>query len=598
MPVIRWVLTVALIVASAATQAAWPEQHQSAGQNVVIVKIGPDWGDRAPQIRAMVEAIPFARIGNEHADYEITPKPDFPLDLLVIDATEPEEDWERINPYGDTIQEVLGPVRFEVGNLTFPDIAERLEQVLLRAARIAGLVAASKPQLDTIEACVEVRNGPVDSNCLPIFRLTPTNFDWENADSIRITNRGKAPIYVALLAMDRDLAIDAVTLIDEDKVVLIAPGVTISSKFLYELAIKEGDGQLILVSSSKPIDVESLTQLGPAEAGPNPAPLSISSDWALAATPFYDARERKAAMGGGTQVLAGMAPWMAALYSVVPYTRADIAEDARKPVGERQYLANRSAQERAHRCGGTYIGDNLVVTAAHCVAAGQYAGDGLSKVLSQRRIRLGTVMLGRGGSSYPIIGIAVHQGYTAGLQANDIALLLIGRDRGSNNALPTPALLPRRPVAASQKVMGFGWGYTGTVAPGADPLLNMVNELQHNPDILQVGQMVSLDWTRCRRKMGALLGDRMVCVTSAGLASGDPRAANVFSCRGDSGGPLISRQGDDDILVGVTNFSKGCGFKDYPSVYADVGKYVGWIGEAGRQLKPGAAIRVADPARR
>ncbi len=300
-------------------------------------------------------------------------------------------------------------------------------------------------------------------------------------------------------------------------------------------------------------------------------------------------------MGGGVNVMAGMAPWMAALYSTVPYTKVDFDEDAAQPPEKRQYLSNRSAEERAHRCGGTLIGGNLVVTAAHCVAKGQYAGEGFRKVFKQRRIRLGSADLGYGGATYPVTAIAVHAGYDPNGNANDIALLLIGEDRGSVRQVPAPALLPDGPVTAGAKVMGFGWGYTGTVKPGADPLLNMAAKLQHNPGVLQVGQMVTLDWKRCQKKVGNLLSPGMVCVTSPGIAAGDPRAKNVFSCRGDSGGPLIEKRGARDVLVGVTNWSMGCGYKDYPSVYADVGKYRAWIDAARALLKPGAAIRVPEP---
>ena len=70
---------------------------------------------------------------------------------------------------------------------------------------------------------------------------------------------------------------------------------------------------------------------------------------------------------------------------------------------------------------------------------------------------------------------------------------------------------------------------------------------------------------------------------------------NVFTCRGDSGGPLVRMTGKREELIGVTSWSMGCGYKDFPSVFTDVTKYRAWIQAARRQLAPGSAIRVPLP---
>lgn len=68
------------------------------------------------------------------------------------------------------------------------------------------------------------------------------------------------------------------------------------------------------------------------------------------------------------------------------------------------------------------------------------------------------------------------------------------------------------------------------------------------------------------------------------------------ACRGDSGGPLSRQIGEREELVGVTSWSMGCGYKDFPSVYTDVTKYRRWIAAAMQQLKPGAALRLNERA--
>jgi secreted trypsin-like serine protease len=109
--------------------------------------------------------------------------------------------------------------------------------------------------------------------------------------------------------------------------------------------------------------------------------------------------------------------------------------------------------------------------------------------------------------------------------------------------------------------------------------------------------MTSVTLDQCRRKLAALVAPGMVCMYSKAALEGAPSADGVFTCRGDSGGPLVRKVRGRDVLVGVVSWSMGCGYKDYPSVFTDVGSYARWIAAARAQLKPGMAIRTADPAR-
>ena len=52
------------------------------------------------------------------------------------------------------------------------------------------------------------------------------------------------------------------------------------------------------------------------------------------------------------------------------------------------------------------------------------------------------------------------------------------------------------------------------------------------------------------------------------------------SCTGDSGGPLISRQGEEEpmYLKGIVSFgARRCGEKGIPGVYTKVSEYIRWI---------------------
>lgn len=211
-------------------------------------------------------------------------------------------------------------------------------------------------------------------------------------------------------------------------------------------------------------------------------------------------------------------------------------------------------------------------------------------------MRIGTKRLGRGGTTLAIAGVAVPTGYTPGRQEHDIALLLLRPDRDTRRFAEERVRLGEKPIAPGTGVTAFGWGYTGVVAPDANPLFNIAEQLQRNPDQLRYGQMQALAWGACKRRLKAKLGSGMVCVVAPETETGAAPDTNVFSCRGDSGGPLVRKIGGVEELVGVTSWSLGCGYKDIPSVYTDVTKYRRWIEAAKRQLKPGAALRVDEKA--
>jgi secreted trypsin-like serine protease len=366
----------------------------------------------------------------------------------------------------------------------------------------------------------------------------------------------------------------------------------------------------MLLVSSRPFTVEELSQpapLKPSEAcqhgfsaqpcDPVMSAIALGDDLAVRSFQMLVSEEPLPMMGHGTDVTAEMAVWMAQFYSVLPYTREEIEADSKLPEDERQYLGLRNYEERQHRCGGTLIGPNLVLTAAHCVAKGQYAGAGLAKLLKQRRVRLGTRQLGKGGQSFAIAAVAVHAGYDPDLVNHDLALLLLRPDRGSGTDRQRPISVADRPLPGAADALAFGWGLTGAVAPNGNIMMSVDRRIQSNADVLQYGELTSVTLGQCRRKLASRVAPGMVCMYSKAALSGAPSADGVFTCRGDSGGPLVRKVAGRDQLVGVVSWSLGCGYKDYPSVFTDAGSYSRWIAAARAALKPGLAIRVADPAR-
>ncbi len=579
----------------------------------VRVRVDPAVGEQEAEIRELLSALPFVQYG-EPADYLITTKPDFPLDILLSDLNQPPDQWDRFD--SDKLpKEKPEPRQYAIGNLGIEGIGERLAAQLTAAARVRAVLDRSLGALQGVEAClVVVKLSGAEASAPECLSLdtdhAPRIIHEYEAKALIVRNGSDGDRYVALVAADGDLKMGSPGQSDEPKGHKLAPGQSL--EFIpravgnyYPL-----NPRLMLLVSGSAVPVDDLAQPAPlkptwpcnsdptaAECRPKLSGVALNHDVAVRSFQLVVADEPLPAMGGGADATARMAVWMAQFYSVIPYSPEEIAADAKLPEDQTQFLRWRSYEERQHRCGAALIGPNLVLTAAHCLAKGQYAGDGLAKVLKQRRVRLGSRKIGQGGQSFAIDGVAVHANYDPKRQSHDIALLLLRPDRGSGSIQPPPIAVANRPLAGGVDALGFGWGFTGAVAPNGNIMVRMDARMQDNADVLQYGEMRSVSLDECKRKFAGEVAAGMVCMYSKTTLAGGQSADGVFTCRGDSGGPLVRKVGGRDVLVGVVSWSKGCGFKDYPSVFTDAGSYAAWIAAARAELKPGAVIRPKDPAR-
>lgn len=580
---------------------------------IVRVQIDPNVGEQEEEIRQLLAAHAFVRV-DEPADYLITTAADFPLDITLVDLRQPREHWDDFDEALEP--KIPEPRQFAIGNLRSEDTAQRLGAVLSAASRVRALLDRSLNDMQGVEACLvkkrpAAESGETPAECLPLDEPNVRPFvPAEDVAGLKVRNGSDGDRYVSTIAADGSLRAGWFGLPNDPPVRKLAPGELV--EFLPTIAAMQNDDdpRVMLVVSSRPFTIDGLAQpapLKPSQAcehnfstepcDPVVTAIALNDDLAVRSFQMLVDPQPMPAMGHGSDVTARMAVWMAQFYSVLPYSPAEIAADSKLPEDQTQFLRWRSYEERQHRCGATLIGPNLVLTAAHCVADGQYAGDGLAKVLKQRRVRLGTRKLGKEGQSFAIAGVAVHAGYDPDLVTNDLALLLLQPDRGSGTSRQQPIAVANRPLPGAVNALAFGWGFTGAVSPSGNILLSLQSERQHNPDVLQYGEMVSETVDKCRKKLPGRVFPGMVCMYSKAALEGAPSADGVFTCRGDSGGPLVRKEGGRDVLVGIVSWSRGCGFKNYPSVFTDAGRYAQWIAAARAALKPGMAIRIPDPAR-
>lgn len=292
------------------------------------------------------------------------------------------------------------------------------------------------------------------------------------------------------------------------------------------------------------------------------------------------------AIKGPGMVIAkrGIAPFMAQLYR----SGADAAaqNSARSKSVERSQLGQqRNEWDRLHLCGAAYLGNNWVITAAHCIdRPPAFTG---AQFLAQRRIRMGTLDIHESGQSWAIDAVVVHGDYDSAVDGNDIALIrLKGPAEGTPDERIAPVAIPTRPQAIGSMLQVTGWGVTGVTARGGAKF-DIRNQLQQASRLLRVGTLRLLASTVCNSNRH--FRDRSYTVGPGQLCAGS--RDGVDTCRGDSGGPLVlPRAGRPAILLGLVSYGPGCGQADTPGVYTDVFRFAGWVAAARAQARPGMII--------
>lgn len=212
-------------------------------------------------------------------------------------------------------------------------------------------------------------------------------------------------------------------------------------------------------------------------------------------------------------------------------------------------------QNGIHYCGGSILNQNWVVTAAHCLSS-------RAQVLSSVLVAGSIYVAGTGSTTQrrSINHYVVNDLYLGGTSPYDIGLVYTKSAFTWSSAVAAIAL-PVSGATPTGSAILYGWGSTSTTNNAA------------YPSTLQVATVPIIPIRTCESALGPKGSD----VHNTNLCTG-PLTGGTGICTSDSGGPLVQKTNNKNVLVGIVSWGKlPCGQPNSPSVFVQVSSFTTWI---------------------
>ncbi|XP_016838625.2 trypsin Blo t 3 [Nasonia vitripennis] len=205
--------------------------------------------------------------------------------------------------------------------------------------------------------------------------------------------------------------------------------------------------------------------------------------------------------------------------------------------GQYPYQVSLRTEKKGHFCGGSIINQRWILTAAHCLDE-----DDIKVVVGTNSLYEGT--------EYEVVRSIIHEGFDAKTVENDIGLVRVDRDIHFNDKVQPITLASKNTKADGNEIVVLtGWGRI---------------EDYSKPERLQYIILEIYDFDKCKRTEPRVSKTELCTLARRGGTA----------CIGDSGGPVVNRDG---IQVGVVSHRyQSCGAA-VPDIHARVSSFRDWI---------------------
>ncbi|XP_024874160.1 trypsin-1-like [Temnothorax curvispinosus] len=258
-------------------------------------------------------------------------------------------------------------------------------------------------------------------------------------------------------------------------------------------------------------------------------------------------------------VASAVRPRVGLQMPILPHFSPQIVGGEEAPEGAYPYIVSLDFFSQ-HFCAGSILNERWIITAAHCIQA--------VPSVNYISVKAGKHHILRNEPDEQTVEVSegyVHEKYGGGVGPYDIGLL----------KLASPLKLTKRVQAIelaapesdpSGEAWLAGWGSTSS------------SHFPEMPDILQHVQKEYVDRAICHESVERLTGSSPVHETN--VCTDGPFDEKISACSGDSGGPLISYNGQKPVLTGIVSWGiMPCGYPGAPSVYTRVSKFNDWIAQ-------------------